>query len=164
MPTGVVHPFWIESLEEAACQIANARVVVVSPVATAEGPPAANGHLRGLAIPLCMGIVSLCPRDGFGDQVEESLTAHHRKYCGSRHALPRRRQIQRRRVQEAQVRWRSREADAVVGMQVLMSRYDASVAAANAIIEYFEQRPGVLTQVDTVGWYDRAELVLREPE
>jgi hypothetical protein len=62
------------------------------------------------------------------------------------------------------VRQHLREADAVVGMQVLMSRYDDSVAAANAIIEYLEQRPGVLTQVDTVGWYDGPQLLLRERE
>jgi hypothetical protein len=62
------------------------------------------------------------------------------------------------------VRTHLREADAVVGMQVLMSRYDDSVAAANAIINYLERRPHVLTQVDTVGWYDGPELVLREPE
>jgi hypothetical protein len=62
------------------------------------------------------------------------------------------------------IRQHMRNANAVVGMQVLMSRYDDSVAAANAIIEYLEQRPGVLTQVDTVGWYDGPELVLREPE
>jgi hypothetical protein len=61
------------------------------------------------------------------------------------------------------VRQHLREADAVVGMQVLMSRYDDSVSAANAIVDYLEQRPGVLTQVDTVGWYDGPELVLREP-
>jgi len=62
------------------------------------------------------------------------------------------------------VRQHLSEANAVVGMQVLMSRYDDSVAAANAIIEFFEQQPGVLTQVDTVGWYDGDELVLQEPE
>lgn len=62
------------------------------------------------------------------------------------------------------VRLHLREATAVVGMQVLMSRYDESVAAANAIIEYLEQRPGVLTQVDTVGWYDGPELLLQEGE
>ena len=49
-------------------------------------------------------------------------------------------------------------------MQILMSRYDDSVAAANAIVDYLEQQPGVLTQVDTVGWYDGPELVLQEPE
>jgi len=38
-------------------------------------------------------------------------------------------------------------------MQILPSVDDASVAAANAIIDYLEQRPGVLTQIDTVGWY-----------
>jgi hypothetical protein len=60
------------------------------------------------------------------------------------------------------VRAHLRGASAVVGMQVLMSRYDESVAAANSIIDYLEQRPGVLTQVDTVGWYDGPELVLQE--
>ncbi len=39
-------------------------------------------------------------------------------------------------------------------MQVLPSVHEQSVAAANAIIDYLEQRPGVLTQVDTIGWYD----------
>ena len=62
------------------------------------------------------------------------------------------------------VRQHLRDASAVVGMQVLMSRYDESVAAANAVIDYLEQRPGVLTQVDTVGWYDGSELVLQEPD
>lgn len=62
------------------------------------------------------------------------------------------------------VRQHLREASAVVGMQILVSRYDESVAAANAIIAYLEQNPGVLTQVDAVGWYDGAGLVLREPE
>jgi hypothetical protein len=62
------------------------------------------------------------------------------------------------------VRRHLREASAVVGMQILMSRYDDSVAAANAIIGYLEQQPSVLTQVDTVGWYDGPELVLQEPE
>ncbi len=56
-----------------------------------------------------------------------------------------------------------RDASAVVGLQILMSVYDDAVAAANAIIEFFEQRSGVLTQVDTVGWYDGGELILREP-
>jgi hypothetical protein len=56
------------------------------------------------------------------------------------------------------------EADAVVGMQILMSAYDASVAAANAVIAFLEQTPGVLTQVDTVGWYDGPDLVLKEPD
>jgi hypothetical protein len=62
------------------------------------------------------------------------------------------------------VRQHLRDASAVVGMQVLMSRYDDSVAAANAVIDYLEQRPGVLTQVDAVGWYDGPELVLHEPD
>jgi len=43
-----------------------------------------------------------------------------------------------------------------------MSAYDDAVAAANAIIEFFEQRPGVLTQVDTVGWCHGRELILKE--
>jgi hypothetical protein len=47
-------------------------------------------------------------------------------------------------------------------MQVLMSRYDDSVAAANAVVDFPEQRPGVLTQVDTVGSYDGPELILQE--
>ena len=55
-------------------------------------------------------------------------------------------------------------ATAVVGMQVLPSVHEQSVAAANAIIDYLEQRPGVLTQVDTIGWYDGPDLILREPE
>jgi hypothetical protein len=62
------------------------------------------------------------------------------------------------------VRAHLREASAVVGMQVLMSRYEDSVAAANAVIGYLEQHPGVLTQVDTLGWYDGWELVLHERE
>jgi hypothetical protein len=57
------------------------------------------------------------------------------------------------------------EADAVVGMQILMSAYDASVAAANAVIAFLEETPGaVLTQVDTVGWYDGPDPLLQEPE
>ena len=62
------------------------------------------------------------------------------------------------------VRTHLRTASAVIGMQILMSVYDDAVAAANTIIDYLEQRPGVLTQVDTVGWYDGPTLVLREPE
>ncbi len=61
------------------------------------------------------------------------------------------------------VRAHLRDAAAVVGMQILPSVYDEAVAAANAVIDYLEQRPGVLTQVDTVGWYDGDELILREP-
>ena len=67
------------------------------------------------------------------------------------------------RAREA-VKAHLREASAILGMQVLMSRYDESVAAANAIIDYLEQRPGVLTQVDTLGWYDGPKLILRERE
>ncbi|MFB6724187.1 hypothetical protein ACFCV3_28675 [Kribbella sp. NPDC056345] len=55
-------------------------------------------------------------------------------------------------------------ASAVVGMQILMSRYDESVAAANQLITFLERSPGVLTQVDTVGWYDGEELILQESE
>ena len=44
------------------------------------------------------------------------------------------------------------------------SAYDESVAAANTIIDFLEQRERVLTQIDTVGWYDGPELVLTEPE
>ena len=62
------------------------------------------------------------------------------------------------------VRDHLREASAVIGMQILMSAYDDAVAAANTIIDYLEQRPGVLTQVDTVGWYDRPDLILKEPD
>jgi hypothetical protein len=32
------------------------------------------------------------------------------------------------------------------------------------MIDYLEQRPGVLVQVDTVGWYAGPELILRESE
>ena len=60
------------------------------------------------------------------------------------------------------VRAHLRAASAVVGMQVLMSAYDESVAAANAIIDFLEQRERVLTQIDTVGWYDGPELLLKE--
>jgi len=60
------------------------------------------------------------------------------------------------------VRAHLRAATAIVGMQVLPSVYDQSVAAANVIIDYLEQRSGVLTQVDTVGWYDGPDLLLRE--
>ena len=61
------------------------------------------------------------------------------------------------------VRAHLRDARAVVGLQILMSVYDESVAAANAVIEFFEQQTETLTQVDTVGWYD-GTLVLEEPE
>jgi hypothetical protein len=53
-------------------------------------------------------------------------------------------------------------ATAVVGLQILASRYDESVAAANQVITFFERSPGVLTQVDTVGWYDGDALILQE--
>ena len=66
-------------------------------------------------------------------------------------------------IREA-VRAHLRDATAVVGMQVLPSVHEASVAAANAVIDYLEQRPGVLVQVDTVGWYDGLELILRETD
>jgi hypothetical protein len=55
-----------------------------------------------------------------------------------------------------------RDASAVVGMQVLMSVHDASVAAANAIIDFLEPRQRVLAQVDTVGWYEGPDLILAE--
>ncbi|WP_405061538.1 type I secretion C-terminal target domain-containing protein [Kribbella sp. NBC_01505] len=57
-----------------------------------------------------------------------------------------------------------RTASAVVGMQIIMSRYDESVAAANQLIAFLERSPGVLTQIDTVGWYDLDDLILQEPE
>jgi hypothetical protein len=44
------------------------------------------------------------------------------------------------------VRTHLRTASAVIGMQILMSAYDDAVAAANTIINFFEQRPGVLTR------------------
>lgn len=53
-------------------------------------------------------------------------------------------------------------ATAVVGMQILPSRHDDSVAAANQVITFLERWPGVLTQVDTVGWYDGDQLILPE--
>ena len=53
-------------------------------------------------------------------------------------------------------------ASAVVGMHILMSRYDDSVLAANQLIAFLERSPGVLTQVDTVGWYDGDELILQD--
>jgi NAD(P)-dependent dehydrogenase (short-subunit alcohol dehydrogenase family) len=55
-------------------------------------------------------------------------------------------------------------ASAVVGMQILMSSYDDAVAAANAVVAFLERNPDVLTQVDTVGWYDGPDLILREPD
>ena len=61
------------------------------------------------------------------------------------------------------VRAHLRDARAVVGLQILTSAYDDSVAAANAVIEFFEQQTETLTQVDTVGWYDGSTLVLEEP-
>lgn len=62
------------------------------------------------------------------------------------------------------IRAHLRAASAVVGMQVLMSTYDESVAAANAIIDFLERRETVLTQIDTAGWYDGPELLLQEPD
>jgi hypothetical protein len=62
------------------------------------------------------------------------------------------------------VRAHLRAASAVVGMQVFMSAYDESVAAANAIIDFLERRERVLTQIDTVGWYDGPELLLTDPD
>jgi hypothetical protein len=62
------------------------------------------------------------------------------------------------------VRSRLRNSSAIVGMQILMSAYDDAVAAANTIIDYLERHPNVLTQVDTVGWYDGPELILQEPD
>jgi hypothetical protein len=61
------------------------------------------------------------------------------------------------------VRTHLRNAVAVVGFQILPSVREQSVEAANAIIGFLEQRPGVLTQVDTVGWYDGEDLILQEP-
>jgi len=55
-------------------------------------------------------------------------------------------------------------ASAVVGLQIVQSRYDESVAAANHLIAFLEKWPGVLTQVDTVGWYDGDRLILQEAE
>jgi hypothetical protein len=49
-------------------------------------------------------------------------------------------------------------------MEILMSAHDASVAAANTVIEFLEQRERTLTQVDTVGWYDGSKLILTDPE
>ncbi len=54
-------------------------------------------------------------------------------------------------------------AQAIVGLRISPDHYDDAVAAANVVLEHFEQRPGMLTQVDTVGWYDGATLVLRDP-
>jgi hypothetical protein len=51
-----------------------------------------------------------------------------------------------------------------VGMQILMSSYEDSVAAANVVVAFLERDLGVLTQVDTVGWYDGRDLILREPD
>ncbi|MEV6417391.1 hypothetical protein [Kribbella sp. NPDC051718] len=53
-------------------------------------------------------------------------------------------------------------ATAVVGLQILPSRYDESVGAANQVITFLERWPGVLTQVDSVGWYDGDQLILPE--
>ena len=53
-------------------------------------------------------------------------------------------------------------AKAIAGMRILMSRYDDSVDSANGIIRYLEQEPGALVQVDTVGWYQGDELLLRQ--
>ena len=55
-------------------------------------------------------------------------------------------------------------ASTVVGLQILMSRYDESVAAANLVIAFLERWPGVLTQVDSVGWYDGDRLILTEAD
>jgi hypothetical protein len=82
MPAGFIHPFWIESLEETASEIADARVVAVSLVATVKGLPAPNRRLRRLAIPLRWRIVTHRPRNGFGDQVEQRRTVHQGSITG----------------------------------------------------------------------------------
>ena len=51
-------------------------------------------------------------------------------------------------------------AGATIGLQIVMSAYDASVAAANLVIDFLEQQPGVLAQVDGVGWYAGGEQLL----
>jgi hypothetical protein len=61
------------------------------------------------------------------------------------------------------VRAHLRDAVAIVGIQILDSVHEQSVEAANAIIGFLEQRPGALTQVDTVGWYDGDDVILEEP-
>ena len=87
MPTGIIHPFWIEALKEAASEILNAGFVVVSLVATPKGPPAANGHSRRLAIPLRGRLVVVCPSDRFGHQVKPRGTVHQRSIPGRGYAL-----------------------------------------------------------------------------
>jgi len=64
----------------------------------------------------------------------------------------------------ARVREHLQSATAIVGMRVSMTSYEASVAAANLVIAFLEQRPGVLTQVDALGWYDGDELILDEED
>lgn len=61
-----------------------------------------------------------------------------------------------------QVRAHLATADAVLGLQILASVHEQAVDAANAIFGFLEQRPGVLVQVDGVGWYDGADLILNE--
>ncbi len=57
-----------------------------------------------------------------------------------------------------------RAASVVVGMQVLISAYDESVAAANVIMDFLEQHGEVLIQIDTVGWYDGRDSLLKYPD
>jgi hypothetical protein len=63
MPARFVHPFWIESLNEATSEITDARLVAAGVVATPKGPPTANGHLRRLAIPVRRRFVIRRPSD-----------------------------------------------------------------------------------------------------
>ncbi|OAI39820.1 hypothetical protein AYO39_02410 [Actinobacteria bacterium SCGC AG-212-D09] len=51
-------------------------------------------------------------------------------------------------------------AHAIVALRILPSGYDAAVDAANVIFWFLEQRPGVLAQIDGVGWYDHDQLIL----
>ena len=92
MPTGIIHPFWIQALKEAASEILDAGFVVVSLVATPKGLPAANGHARCLAIPLRGRLVMVCPSDRLGHQVKPRGTVHQRSIPSRGYAL-----LQRRR-------------------------------------------------------------------
>jgi hypothetical protein len=87
MPTGIIHPFWIEALKEAASEILNAGFVVVSLVATPKGLPVANGRARRLAIHSVGGFVMVCPSDRLGHQVKPRGTVHQSCIPGRGYAL-----------------------------------------------------------------------------
>jgi hypothetical protein len=78
MPTVLVHPFRIEALDEPTSKVTSPRFEVVGLVATAKGPPAANGHARCLAIPLRRRLVMARSSDSFCYPIEQRRIVHQR--------------------------------------------------------------------------------------